>query len=542
VSLEVEQSTAELKIELVESTGDTCYVALSHVWADGLGNPFGNALPKCQLLALQTLAQEVGRASETDGPVLLWLDTLCVPCEPGAGKTVAMGMMRRTYEEAHHVLVLESSLRCWDTESSDLIETAVRIFTSPWLRRLWCLQEGAFAKRLWFQFQDRPVELAEIFGEFRAVYQSRNFSQKEIVFSIMSIYKSLRLFVRESPNLSMAPPITLDTILLALRYRGVSVASDEPICLVNLFDIDANILIGQDGGTMPRFWRALCESQRVPRSIVFFQGPKLHDEGFRWAPATLLGAERLLPLIRPDYLEPATFSQKGLMVRFPGVVISRPVFDIIPLVFNKRNGLPDLWHLFEHRKDRWYGFGIKSADVQTCIFGEDASAQASMLKQGNAFAIIFSHDPNVQQRKPLKKPQAMFISIKAHEDGVYHGRLQGEVNFITRNSGECSIFNRAHEIAQSLPRDELVKVLFQVKDMEDSKKSEALTPIVEALLAKATQAAEEALQEPAFRSIHDANVLLEGTAQFILAIWNLYTQRLTLVNQWLPDDTVWCVD
>ena len=206
--------------------------------------------------------------SEQKGPSSLALVRYpCVPCEPGAGKTVAMGMMRRTYEEAHHVLVLESSLRCWDTESSGLIETAVRIFTSPWLRRLWCLQEGAFAKRLWFQFQDRPVELAEIFGEFRAVYQSRNPSQKEIVFSVMSIYKLLRLFVRESPNLSTAPLITLDTILRALRYRGVSVSSDEPICLVNLFDIDANVPIGQDGRTMPRFWRALCETQRVPRSL-----------------------------------------------------------------------------------------------------------------------------------------------------------------------------------------------------------------------------------------------------------------------------------
>lgn len=85
MSLEVEESTAELKIELVESTDDTCYVALSHVWADGLGNPFGNALPKCQLLGLQTLAREVLRASKRDRPALLWLDTLVshVNLEPG---------------------------------------------------------------------------------------------------------------------------------------------------------------------------------------------------------------------------------------------------------------------------------------------------------------------------------------------------------------------------------------------------------------------------------------------------------------------------
>ena len=60
------------------------------------------------------------------------------------------------------------------------------------------------------------------------------------------------------------------------------------------------------------------------------------------------------------------------------------------------------------------------------------------------------------------------------------------MNFITRNSGECSIFDRAQEIVQSLPRDELLKALFQLKDTEESKRSEALNPIVEALLAKAT--------------------------------------------------------
>jgi hypothetical protein len=264
----------------------------------------------------------------------------------------------------------------------------------------------------------------------------------------------------------------------------------------------------------------------------------LQDKGFRWAPATLLGAERLLPLIPPDYHEPAIFSRKGLMVRFPGVVISRPVFDVIQLALSKRSGLPDLWYLFEHGKGRWYGLGIKSADVQTCIFGkEDASAQLSVLEEKNAFAIIFSHDPNVPQKKPLKEPQAMVISIEAHEDGVYHGRLQSEVDFITRNPGDCAVFNRANEIAQSLPRDELVKVLFQMPDMEDSKRSEALGAIVNALLAKATQATGEALQDPAFKSVHDANFLW-GTGQFVLAIWNLYTQRLMLVNQWMPDNTV----
>jgi hypothetical protein len=74
MNLEVDKSTAELSVKLVESTGDICYVAISHVWADGLGNPFGNALPRCQLIGLQNLAKGVVQASGLDVPALLWLD------------------------------------------------------------------------------------------------------------------------------------------------------------------------------------------------------------------------------------------------------------------------------------------------------------------------------------------------------------------------------------------------------------------------------------------------------------------------------------
>jgi hypothetical protein len=538
MSLEVDESTAELSVKLVESTGDICYVAISHVWADGLGNPFGNALPKCQLIGLQNLAKGVVQASGLDVPALLWLDTICVPCKPGAGKTIAMGMMRRTYEEADHVLVLESSLRSCDTESSDLIEIGVRIFTSPWLRRLWCLQEGALAKRLWFQFQDRPVDLAEIFGKFRAVYHSRNISQMELVFNMSAIWRSLRLFEKD-PQVTT---ITLQKVVRALQYRGVSVASDEPICLVNLFDIDAKILNEQDGSPMSRFWHTLCGIRLVPRTILFFKGPKLEDEGFRWAPSTLLGAGHLLP----DYQEPAVLDKNGLRLHFPGVVIHRPVFDIITLIMNKRQALPDVWYLLDQRTGRWYGIIIKSTDVQTCIFGENdgGESQLKMLKDGKGkdFAIICSHDPNPQKGTQRNgPPNAMFISIKAHEDGVYYGRIQGEVLFTTSNLAECALFNRAKDIAQSMSRVEFLEGIVRINDMEESKRSETLSPIVDSLLVRIRQAAKEALEEPNFRRIHDAN-FLHGSDQLVLVIWKLYITRFILVDGWLPDDTVWCLD
>ena len=39
----------DLRIDVVEATPTSKYVAISHIWADGLGNPHTNALPRCQL-------------------------------------------------------------------------------------------------------------------------------------------------------------------------------------------------------------------------------------------------------------------------------------------------------------------------------------------------------------------------------------------------------------------------------------------------------------------------------------------------------------
>ena len=45
----------DLTVEIVASEPSSRYVALSHVWADGLGNPTENALPRCQLRYLYDL-------------------------------------------------------------------------------------------------------------------------------------------------------------------------------------------------------------------------------------------------------------------------------------------------------------------------------------------------------------------------------------------------------------------------------------------------------------------------------------------------------
>lgn len=79
------------------------YVALSHVWADGLGNPEENALPRCQVARV---ARHIAVLDKSDG--WLWLDTLCCPTET-EGKMIALQRMADVYRNAHNVLVLDAS-------------------------------------------------------------------------------------------------------------------------------------------------------------------------------------------------------------------------------------------------------------------------------------------------------------------------------------------------------------------------------------------------------------------------------------------------
>lgn len=55
------------------------YVAITHVWADGLGNPVGCALPICQIKKIYSaLFTMKGLTTHRVKPVI-WMDTLCIP-------------------------------------------------------------------------------------------------------------------------------------------------------------------------------------------------------------------------------------------------------------------------------------------------------------------------------------------------------------------------------------------------------------------------------------------------------------------------------
>jgi len=72
--------------------------------------------------------------------------------------------MRRTYESARKVLVLDSELEVASIDTSPE-ELLMRISCCGWMRRLWTLQEGALAKELFFQFKERAAMIGDLAAE-----------------------------------------------------------------------------------------------------------------------------------------------------------------------------------------------------------------------------------------------------------------------------------------------------------------------------------------------------------------------------------------
>ena len=132
------------------------YVAISHVWSDGMGNPRDNCLNECQLVHIQGLVNALYEPALW--PVPFWMDTLCVPVHDRYRdiRQVAIGSMADIYRLADKVLVVDNSLQYCSSDIS-VVEMMIHIKYSSWMTRVWTLQEGRLSSSLMFQFLDKAV-------------------------------------------------------------------------------------------------------------------------------------------------------------------------------------------------------------------------------------------------------------------------------------------------------------------------------------------------------------------------------------------------
>ncbi|ROW09878.1 hypothetical protein VPNG_06298 [Cytospora leucostoma] len=287
----------------------TPYVAISHVWADGLGNPDVNALPECQVDRIISLVAGLQKAVDPEWdkrnrtPYRLWIDTLCCPVDL-AGKTVALERIADVYRNATHVLVLDTSFTLLSTEAIHPAELLSRISCSAWMRRLWTFQEGVLPSSLLYQFADRAVGIGTLLSELYrgdVRYQGLTSDFRPDLDPFDGVPPQGALSGRPVQTLSSSSQSDNIRILSqfqsALQFRTVSVPEDEPLCIATILSLDIARVANENGShaaqkRMAIVWEMIAEwlGGIPPRLFADVDNP-LEIEGFRWAPKSLLAAD-----------------------------------------------------------------------------------------------------------------------------------------------------------------------------------------------------------------------------------------------------------
>ncbi|EXJ76571.1 uncharacterized protein A1O5_01079 [Cladophialophora psammophila CBS 110553] len=279
------------------------YVAISHVWSGGLGNPKSNSLPICQLKRLREATKQRPRqlqsqdilermertaklpssyfTSTTHKDCYIWIDTLCIPVVPPEEEVKrqdAIQNMAYVYAAAKRILVIDESLA--DLRSDDVSdeEFAVRILISPWMSRCWTFQEGALAQSLGFALRDRTVPAREwmlsLDPALSAPSKARN--DQMLVAEALAHLDTV-------PSIMDSPPgseITqveeyFSSIWSQLSMRTTSRPADAYLIMSIMLRLDVKEIRDQP---VEKRMKALLRSQEtLPMSLLFLPLPKGAD-------------------------------------------------------------------------------------------------------------------------------------------------------------------------------------------------------------------------------------------------------------------------
>ncbi|KAL7905429.1 hypothetical protein GGI35DRAFT_460699 [Trichoderma velutinum] len=323
-----QDDTIAIEMETKPFQPNDCFVALSHVWSGGLGNPQTNTLPKCQLLWLYDKIQALPETLRgRNGTVSFWMDTLCVPLEPEAARRQAIRHMRSTYTEASAVLVLESELLLSTVHCTNE-ERLMRITCSSWMRRLWTYQEGILAQSLFFQFNEGAVSIEEMRDPLIKGSIYDRFSNG-IASQGSRFYETLRWVKRYNA------PARFLSLLDSLQWRQTSKLRDECICIAALFGLNMDQILNTPDELK---FQKLLELQKVfIKDIPFLSGPKMAEEGYGWAPLAMMtrrGTDVLDMVMKSHSLEVhAHWTSDGLLGDWYGFELIRTGEELISETF-----------------------------------------------------------------------------------------------------------------------------------------------------------------------------------------------------------------
>jgi hypothetical protein len=360
LDLRLNPTSDEISVAIVAAQPNSWYIALSHVWADGLGNAKANSLPQCQLRRIYNLLTSFCTEEFIEGGQkrpYLWLDTLCCPVDP-EHKLLALAKMPEAYREASHELVLDSSLIEIDYRHLQPIEVMSRVFSSGWIFRLWTLNEANLTSKLWIQFRDGIIELGQVISDLstRTEPETYHFTDE-----LRSQYGGLQIASSKQAGGELV------YVVGALRYRSVSDISDEPICIGAILRLDVDVITGKEklrlsanqedrirvrDERMIRLWESITQRQTViPKSLIYHVGDRVMKPGLRWAPSTLLNIKNISTFFYSTGADIALPSAHGLILSSASHSISVP--ERVDGLLSRPSTASRIYDLLKYDKHRW---------------------------------------------------------------------------------------------------------------------------------------------------------------------------------------------
>ena len=325
-----------LRPSIVESHNDLRYVALSHVWSGGLGNVKANSMFSCQLRQLHGLLQTIRENGDDDldrdrgsrktrgmkrdlraslrmkplpeQPVLLWIDTLCVPVgiEHTQAYKRALAQMAQIYVQAQCVLVVDPELQKMKYKELPDEELFATVQCSSWNSRSWTFQEAAMARVFYIQFLDGYSIIDKKWHDFMEKENEKNATATLVSMDIIDTHKTLMIDVSNwfatMPVMTKIRTHDARTLMThsedwqnfvrvwnGLRTRSTTKSDDLYGIIAIMVDLTAYEILQLE----PQLrMKAILRSQStLPISLLYQDCPRILDSEGQpmWAPSQIAG-------------------------------------------------------------------------------------------------------------------------------------------------------------------------------------------------------------------------------------------------------------
>ena len=265
--LERANEKLRLTVSAASKTKPGNYIAISHVWADGLGGSSERGLNLCQVERLSQLSSSYRKTSNN---LWFWVDSLCIPRVQKDVYYKAPVGIRDVYINASTVLVLDKIIeRCTLSSSTEYLYA--HIYLSAWMQRMWTYEEAVLAQQVVFVLKDG-------FHVYRVDTPPSMRATVCVIWQCLAT-QLYRLRVEKSQ-------LNIGHIYHAFRYRLTNAPQEEFLSVSGMLGLDTQSLLELKGEERTqRFWLML---RWIPFNVPFLDCPKLSNPGFRWAPKTMM--------------------------------------------------------------------------------------------------------------------------------------------------------------------------------------------------------------------------------------------------------------